>query len=374
MRMSHTPHSELTTEQPSGSTGIPLDSSRLIHKRKSRTSKRHKSIIVKSPRLSSRGVVHRGISNPLQVSQEPTAASDALLEDPPAGTDVSVFPDICAAPAAPEFTGSLGYDFLLPVLLSMKGGAVYAAYLTLGALSLVILLVASELSLAPVAGLLITTFYDGGQSDFVFSACLFAAVRLLLAPLLLAVLALPVRAFFLNGQVLLGLLIAETPRATYRALTTSWRLLLRVMVRIVIVYLTSQTAVLLLDGLVSPSILNFAAAFCTIIYCGSRLSLLCAPIVSIIGDYDAGYSLAITPFILAAARSRIWAIVACSVVGMGCCHLLLHGLLSVFSSPSHHATLFIVNTIIWLWFGVIALSSVVLSETYSFERRCYLSK
>lgn len=251
-------------------------------------------------------------------------------------------------------------DLLTPFRIAQAGGPAYLCYLviTLGSvvvtaslgerLSQVIALQSGSLWELPVAVapffLLATTFL----------------LRTIILPVAFGIFAAPIRSLHTNGSLDLVSLIEITPCAVRRCCSTSWLVALKLGRRLLVLLLLTEAVQISIrteSAMILLLCLTIAGAAT---YALCRATLLCAPLLAIVGDYGRRYAINHCSTLLQPAAQQIRMTILLLVAGWFLMHLIVRTLLD-FSGFGSASTVFWINATAWSWYGITYLSSLVIS-------------
>jgi hypothetical protein len=267
----------------------------------------------------------------------------------------------------PIKTTTLINELVFPLTLLRQGGPGYLIHhITLFSFLLIAISFMEQASAAVVArsGMLwdlplaIAPFFPLGIA---------LILRVLLFPVAVGICALPIRILFLSGSLDLVELCEQTPRAIRRSCSTSWLIFLKLVRRALSMGFIVGLFLLIGSGHRGTKGVLLATTLGSVGYLIVRIPLICAPLLSIVGDYGRRYAVIHAATILHhSARKIRWYVIGC-ITGWFLTHLALRTILGD-ASAHHWSMLFNFNAIGWVWFGVTCITSLVLHDAYLHER------
>ena len=186
-------------------------------------------------------------------------------------------------------------------------------------------------------------------------------------PIGFGILAVPVRMLRITGSLDLTSLIEATPIAVKRCCSTSWLVALKLLRRLIVVMLIIEAGELLAEMEPAFSGLSLLTITGAAAYFICKSTFLCAPILSIVGNYGRRYAMQQASVILQPAAQSIRVCVLCLFAGWFSSHLLVRTFLP-FLGYNSASTAFWINAIVWSWYGITYLSSVVLNHCATYEK------
>ncbi len=258
-------------------------------------------------------------------------------------------------------------DLLFPIILLRQGGPGYLIHhATLFSLLLCVISFIEQASAAVVArsGML----WDLPIAIAPFLTLGIAVIlRVVLFPVAVGICALPIRILFLSGSLDLVELCEQTPRAIRRSCSTSWLIFLKLVRRAISMGFIVGLFLLIGSGNRATKGVLLATTLGSFAYLIMRIPLLCAPLLSIVGDYGRRYAVLHSATILHNSASKMrWYVIGC-ITGWFLTHFAFRTILG--DAAAHHwSILFNFNAIGWVWFGVTCLTSLVLHDAYLHER------
>ena len=186
-------------------------------------------------------------------------------------------------------------------------------------------------------------------------------------PIGFGMLAVPVRMLSITGSLDLTSLIEATPIAVKRCCSTSWLVALKLLRRLIAVIIIIGTVEFLAEADPAFSGFSLLTVVGALTYLIFRATFLCAPILAIVGNYGRRYATQQVAVILKPAAQSIRVCIICLFVGWFSAHLLVRTLLPILGYTSA-STAFWINAIVWSWYGITYLSSVVLGLCVLYEQ------
>lgn len=251
-------------------------------------------------------------------------------------------------------------DLMTPFRLAQAGGPAYICYLliTLGPIALTASLCERlSRSIFGQSGLLWELPLP--IAPFFLIATTFL-IRTIILPVAFGIFAAPLRSLHTNGSLDLVSLIETTPCAVKRCCSTGWLVALKLARRLLVVLLLTEALQLLVhteSAMISLLCLTMVGA-CTYALC--RATLLCAPLLAIVGDYGRRYAINHCSRLLQPAAQHIRITIILLVTGWFLLHLVVRTLLE-FLGFGLASTVFWINAAAWSWYGITYLSSLVIS-------------
>gem|GEM_PF-6217493 len=265
----------------------------------------------------------------------------------------------------PELSISRG-DLLLPFRIAKEGGLVYACYIVTAILVLFFAVTLFERIVLAVMYSSVLWQLPVAIAPF-FRIITSLAIRTLVMPIGFGILAVPVRMLSITGSLDLTSLIEATPIAVKRCCSTSWLVALKLLRRLIVVMLIIEAGELLAETEPAFSGLSLLTITGAAAYFISKSTFLCAPILSIVGNYGRRYAMQQASVILQPAAQSIRVCVLCLFAGWFSSHLFVRSLLP-FLGYTSASTAFWINAIVWSWYGITYLSSVVLNHCATYEQ------
>ena len=257
-------------------------------------------------------------------------------------------------------------DLLLPFRIAQEGGSVYICYIVTALLALFFGVTLFE-------RIVLTVMYSSALWNLPIAVAPFFRIltplilRVLVMPIAFGILAAPIRILETNGSFDLISLIEATPLAVKRCCSTSWLVALKLLRRLIVVVLIIESVELLAQTEPAFSGLSLVTVTGAVAYLIYRATLLCAPLLSIVGNYGRRYAMQQVAVILQPIAQSIRVSILCLCVGWFSAHLVLRSFLP-FLGNTAASTIFWINAAAWSWYGITYLSSVVLNYCALYEQ------
>ena len=257
-------------------------------------------------------------------------------------------------------------DLLLPFRIAQEGGLVYFCYIVTAILVLFFAVTLFE-------RIVLTVMYSSILWNLPIAIAPFFRIltplilRMLVMLTAFGILAVPVRILETNGSLDLISLIEATPLAVKRCCSTSWLVALKLLRRLIVVMLIIESVELLAQTEPAFSGLSLVTVTGAVAYLIYRATLLCAPLLAIVGNYGRRYAMQQVAVILQPVAKKIRVSIFCLCVGWFSAHLFLRSFLP-FLGLTAASTVFWINAAAWSWYGITYISSVVLNYCALYEQ------